>query len=178
MAHKRIPQIEQLSSELQELFNVLNDGQDLSVILIGTSFLDTSLSSILERKIRKGKVSKKMLESGRGMLGTFASRADACYVLGLIEKPIYKDLLTIGEIRNKIAHHHLALDFDDENIKNLCSKLSYMGSAESFKSFDSDPENQPLWLADLMVGARNQFILSVVMISQRLLLIGLGIKRN
>jgi DNA-binding MltR family transcriptional regulator len=170
MVPRIIPQIEQLSRETQELFNVLNNGPDLSVILVGTSFLDTSLSSILERKFIQGSVSKNLLESGKGALGTFAARAAVSYVLRLIEKPLYNDLLKITQIRNEIAHYHLALGFDAENVKKLCGELSYV------RSLKQGSMDQPLGLADYMVGARNQFVFSVVMISQRLLLIGLGIK--
>jgi|WetSurMetagenome_2_1015567.scaffolds.fasta_scaffold597399_1 DNA-binding MltR family transcriptional regulator len=170
MAARIIPQIEQLSSESHQLLNVLNSSQDLSVILVGTSFLDTCLSSILGRTFIQSSVSKKLLDSRRGVLGTFAVRADTCYVLGLIKKPLYKDLLKIAEIRNEIAHYHLELGFDSETVKKLCGELSYVWSLKQGST------DQPLGLAELMVGARNQFVLSVMMISTRLLLIGLGIK--
>lgn len=165
MGKRIIPQIEELSLESQKLFDALNNESDLSVILLGGSFLDASLSSILERKLIKSSVSKKMLDSRWGALGSFATRADACYVLRLINKVLHDDLLKIAEIRNEIAHYHLALGFDSETVTEKCASLSYVKSLN-------------LGLDRYMGGARNQFVLSVVMISQRLLLIGLRIKRD
>jgi mannitol operon repressor len=123
MSKKRTPRIEQLSSESKELLDVLNNEQDLSVILIGASFLDTILSSILERKFLQSSVSINLLKAGIGALGSFAARADICYVLKLIEKSLYNDLRKIAQIRNEIAHYHLALNFDAENVNKLCGEL-------------------------------------------------------
>ncbi len=170
MSSKVIPQIEQLSKETRGLLDVLNNASDLSVILVGTSFLNASLSSILERKFIKSSVAKNVLDSRRGALGSFVARADACYVLGLINKSLYSDLLKIGEIRNEIAHHHLALNFEAANVQKMCAELSYVGS------LTQGAADEPLGLGEYMVGARNQFVLSVVVISHRLLLIGLGLK--
>ena len=172
MAKQLIPQIEQLSAESQELFEVLNKSDDLSVILVATSFLDLSLASILKRKLLDNSGTNRLLDARGGALGSFVVRADACYALGLLGKPIYRDLLKIAEIRNMIAHHHLALSFKAEGIANLCRELSYVGSLKNGSS------GEPLLSAKLMNTPRNQFVLTAVMISQRLLLIGLGIKSD
>ncbi len=165
-----IPQIEQLSPESNELFKVLNEADDLSVILVATSFLDVSLASILKRRLRdKSKVTDKLLA---GALSPFVVRADVCYALGLFEKPIYQDLLKIAEIRNKIAHHHLALSFQAEDVAGECKKLGYVASLKNGFS------GQPLFLAEYMNSPRNQFVVTAAMISSRLLLTGLGIKRD
>ena len=173
MSHREIPNIEKLSSESRKLFNILNDEVDLHVILIGTSFLDISLASILKKYFIQDQISKKLL---RGALGRFTSRAEACFALGLIEESLYNDLIIIAKIRNRIAHYRMTLTFETKDIQNLCNQLNYVKSLEYVTSFDLESAGQSSRLADLMVGARNQFILSVVIISQRLLLIGLGIK--
>lgn len=111
--------IEQLSSETQKLFDVLNKDDDLSVIIVGSSFIDTVLTSILEKKFIKSSITNKMLDSKGGALGTFIARADACYILGLIRKPLYKDLIKIAEVRNEVAHYRLALNFESERVINL-----------------------------------------------------------
>jgi len=172
MTKKQIPQIEQLSTETKALFNVLNDSDDLSVILVATSFLDLSLASILKRRLLDNSGTDRLLDSRTGALGSFAVRTDACYALGLVKKPIYKDLLKIAEIRNMIAHHHLALSFQAEGIAKLCKELCYVSSIKNASN------GEPLLSARLMNTPRNQFVLTTVMISQRLLLIGLGIKND
>lgn len=172
MLQRKVPPIEQLSGESQELFNVLNNETDLAVILVAASFLDICLASILNRKLIDSTVSKKLLGTGSGALGNYSSRADICYALGLIHKPLYKDLVKIAEIRNEIAHYHLVLSFKAESIQKLCSEFSYVAS---LKNGNTD---EPLGIFERMVGPRNQFVLTAVMISQRLLLIGLGLKHE
>lgn len=172
MVKRSIPKIEQLSKEIQELYDVLNEEGDLPVILVGASFLDASLSSILETKFISSSVAGKILDSRGGALGSFSARADVCYLLGLIDKPLYSDLLKIAEIRNEIAHHHLALSFAADSVKKMCEELSYVSTLTAGKT------NEPLGMEEYIVGPRNQFFMTVVMISQRLLLIGLGLKRE
>jgi hypothetical protein len=53
---------------------------------------------------------------------------------------------------------------------------SYVKSLEYVKEFDIGYADQPLSFSGYMLSERYQFVLSVVMISQRLLLIGLAIK--
>lgn len=100
-----------------------------------------------------------------------SSRSDTCYCLGLVDKRLYQDLLVIAEIRNQFAHHHLALSFAVPEVVQQCEKLSYVAG---LKNGNSD---EPLIDAEHLQTPRNQFVLSVVLISQRLLLTGLGVKR-
>ena len=172
MARQQIPQIEQLSAESKELFEVLNKADDISAILVATSFLDLSLASILKRKLLDNSATDRLLDTRAGALGSFVARANACYALGLLGKPIYRDLLKIAEIRNMIAHHHLSLSFKAEGIAKLCGELSYVSSLRDGSS------GEPLLSVKWMNTPRNQFVLTAVMISQRLLLIGLSVKRD
>ncbi|MCG8343664.1 MAG: MltR family transcriptional regulator [Chlorobiales bacterium] len=167
--HKRqLPPIERLSKETQHLFNVLNEEKDLSVILVASSFLDACLGSILKRKLKRSSISEKLLDSS----GVLSARADLSYTLNLISKPLYQDLIKIAEIRNEIAHHHLALSFETESIMSKCSQLSYVSSLKNGNTGDS------LDMEQWMIEPRNQFVMTTVMISQRLLLIGLGVRNG
>ncbi len=170
MSKSKTINIEELSGESKKLFDVLNKESDLSVILIGTSFLDATLKSILSIKFRKGKTSEALLDSRGGEIGTFMARVKICYSLNLIGSDLLKDLQLISELRNEVAHHHLELDFSSEVIKQKCNDLSYVTNLKQGNSFE------PLGLQEYMVGARNQFTLTVSLISQRLILIGMGIK--
>jgi len=171
MPKRQLPPIESLSKETRHLFNVLNEEKDLAVMLVASSFIDACLGSILKRRLKQSSVSEKLLDSS-GMLGTYSARADLSYALSLISKPLYQDLIKIAEIRNEIAHHHLALSFETESIMSKCSQLSYVSSLKNGNTGDS------LGMEKWMIGPRNQFVMTTVMISQRLLLIGLGIRND
>ncbi|HDH12561.1 MAG TPA: hypothetical protein ENG83_10285 [Nitrospirae bacterium] len=106
MSRRKIYHIEDLSKDSKILFDTLNEGSDLARVLIGTSFLDESLRSLLQRYFIKSDTAKNIL-SPNGFIGLFANRCDLSYCLNLIKKKTYKDLRTIAEIRNLFAHSHL-----------------------------------------------------------------------
>lgn len=86
MAHK-IPPIENLAPGVRDLHEVINDGSDLACVLISASYLDKCLASMLQQYFIKSSVAKNVLNERGGALGTFSSRTDVSYCLGLITKP-------------------------------------------------------------------------------------------
>ncbi|MDO8605444.1 MAG: hypothetical protein Q7R40_02805 [Phaeospirillum sp.] len=160
---------EVLSDDTKKFFAVLNGSSDLSVILIAASYLDACLAALLHKFFIKSKISDELLEFGGGALGGFQARADVAYALALVNKPIYRDLKKIAEIRNKVAHHHLEVGFDAGEIEPLCNSL------DGFKMFDNilnPPKTVEMWSSP-----RNKFVLTVVMMSQKLILGALGVQR-
>ena len=155
----RIP-TQQLSSDTTKLFAVLNNESDLAVILISSSFIDACLLSLLEKKLLKSNTTDRLLGNS-GILGSLRSRADLCYVLGLLPKQHYNDIVEIAEIRNRVAHHHLNLSFEDVEINTRVSKLSVYR----------------LWLnSDLTL--RDRFVLCVVHLHTWLLIWALEAERD
>lgn len=173
MAKRPILPAEALSADTQALYNVVNSEPDFSVVVVSCAYVDACLGSILEKYFLESAVSIKLLDPGRGVLGTFTARSDTCYALGLIPKGIYQDLLILAELRNHVAHNHLMLSFSTPAIAKACGSLKY---AEKLTRWDRDDGSlmfQPGQLED----PRTRFVMSVVLMSQRLLLIALGTKR-
>ncbi len=170
MPKRTIPNLESLSEDNKHLYETLNSERDLPLILVSSSYLDVSLGAMLKEKLISSSTSDKILDVRGGAIGSFSARADMCYSLGMVPKTLYKDLIKILEIRNIVAHHHLELDFTNEEIKKLCCELSYV---ESIRNQEKKPPKADEW----MVGARNQFVITVVFINQRLLAEGLQIKK-
>jgi hypothetical protein len=169
LAKRKIIPIEHLSEDIKKLFDVMRNESDLPLILVAASYLDACLASILKRKLKESSVTNKLLEVN-GPLGSFSTRSDLCYSLGLIPKKLYQDLQIIAQMRNETAHHHLELNFGDNKVSDLCSKLSYVASLKNGNT--EEPLASPEWLE----GPRNTFTISTALISQRLLLIGLSIR--
>jgi DNA-binding MltR family transcriptional regulator len=140
---------EELSEDVQKVFDVLNDESDLACVLIGSSYLGELLASILEVRFIKGNTAKRLLDPN-GAIGTFQARADLAYCLGLIDKSAYQDLSLIAEIRNTFAHKHVALDF---------GKSAIQATQEELRN-----------------RARNQFKISVALLSQRINVDALSLK--
>jgi len=160
-----------LYKENKDFLEILNSGTDLACVLIGTNFLDVSLHDMLSLSLKKGKIANQILNHNKGFLGSFRSRSDLCYCMGLIDKKIYQDLIKISEIRNEVAHSHILNVFKNKNISEKCDNLNYwkiLNKDYLRKLFESN-SNQAI---------RNKFRLSVVIISQKLLFKIRGIEKE
>jgi DNA-binding MltR family transcriptional regulator len=158
---------EDLSSDSKHLYEVLNSGHDTSAIVVGVSYIDACLASLLSKRLLKSSVTEKLLDSRSGPIGSFAARADLAYAVGLIPKVMYQDLLVLAELRNETAHHHFALAFSSSQVALHCEKLEYV---RSLKTQGGAQIIDEAWLTR----SRDRFTISAVMIVNRLLLAALG----
>ena len=169
----KIPTIETLSKESQALYDAVNDESDLPCVLISTSFLDQCVASLLERFFINSSTAKSLLDPRGGALGTFSSRADLCYCLGL-----FQNLRIVGEIRNQFAHSYLSLSFDDPKVTELCGSLTLRKIAGG-KRVDGDGNVRDLedpWAE--FAHPRSRFTICVIMMAERLILTGLSTNRR
>jgi len=173
MAKRAILPPEALSSDTTAFFNVLNDESDFSVVLVATAYIDACLGALLARRFVESSISEKLLDPRSGALGSFAARADACYVLGLVPKPLYHDLVRLAEIRNQFAHYHLSLNFQQPQVAEQCGKLSYLGTLPRWDV----KEWTPMFTPEMIQEPRVRFVFTTVMITQRLLVDALGVER-
>lgn len=163
--------LKNLPKEINNLYEILNNESDLACVLIGTNFLDVSLHDMLSLSLKKGETANQILNHNKGFLGSFRNRSDLCYCMGLIDKKIYQDLIKISEMRNKIAHSHILKVFQYENISKKCDDLTYwklLNYGSTKRLFESN-SNQAI---------RNKFVLSVILLTDKLLLKIQGIKKE
>jgi DNA-binding MltR family transcriptional regulator len=165
--------LEQLSEDTRHLVDVLNSEGDLACVVVGAAFLDAALKTLLSEKLLKSSdTTVKLLDDG-GPLGTFSARADLAYCLSLVSKHRHKDLRLVMEIRNQFAHRHLKLAFDDSTVREMCGRLNEWKMLLHGQEEDTTSELTP---KELNTKARNQFNLSVIFLSNWLLLTALGLK--
>ena len=99
---------------------------DRGTTVVAASYLDDLLASMLRRRfIEQAKIVDTLLDF-QGPLGTFSSRIDLTYCLGLIREDQYKDLSIVRRIRNEFAHSHQALTFDSQPVCDLCDNLQQL----------------------------------------------------
>lgn len=158
---------ELLSTDTKQLCDLLNEGADASVVIVGVSYIDACLASLIAKRLRKSSVTEKLLDSRSGPIGSFVARADLAYALALISKSMYQDLLVLAELRNVAAHHHFELSFASETIVAGCSKLKYISG---LKNGGTD---EPLMDEGLIAPPRNRFTITALMIVNRLLITAL-----
>ena len=116
---------------ISERFDVVMDFRhslrketDRGCALMAAEFLSSELGGLLRRRfVDDGKACDAVLEDGNGPLGTFSSRIEFAYLLGLIGPEARRELNLVRRIRNEFAHDYKPLDFNAERIANRCREL-------------------------------------------------------
>lgn len=102
--------------------NYYEKESDRSVAILASSFLENCLEQCISEKLADHEIKDKMF-SGYGSFSTFSAKVDISLLLGLITKPIHRDLNTIRKIRNIFAHKPKPITFEDGQISDLASNL-------------------------------------------------------
>jgi len=122
-ARREVPTATTLLADTDKLYELLRTASDLAVAIVMVSYLDASLGNVLRSVLANRKATDSLLDIDRP-LESFGARCQLARAMNLISETTYRDLKLIGKIRNRFAHHHFALTFDDEEIGRLCDRLS------------------------------------------------------
>ena len=114
-------------TELFELITVLSSESDRGCSLMAVAYLDVELERLLKAFLVDDVKVVNELFNHTGALGTFSSRINLAYALGLISKSSRRNLHLLRKIRNTFAHVHLRVDFNDNTISSRCHELTHHG---------------------------------------------------
>ena len=95
--------------------------------LMSAAYLDDKVKELIQNRLVQDKKTLRRAFDFNGPLGTFSSRIDFSYLLGILLKNACRDLHTIRAIRNQFAHHAAPLSYEDKEIKPLCERLIFHG---------------------------------------------------
>lgn len=109
----------------------LNAETDRGCALMVASFLDYKIEQLLTARFVNDPKSTAEHLSQSGPLGTFSSRIDAAYLLGIIGENVRRDIHLIRKIRNEFGHSHKPLLFTDERIRDRCRELFHFHAIET-----------------------------------------------
>lgn len=112
--------------QIEELFHELHNVSDRVTAITCAAFLDDMLgAALLDRFVKLGATWKdRIFNSPNAPLSSFYSKAVTGYALGLFGALTYGDLDIIRHVRNQFAHTATPVQFKDEGIAQLCSKLT------------------------------------------------------
>ncbi len=96
---------------------------DRSLAVSGAAIIDQQLKDLLIEFFIDSPKETNSLLSSTGALGALGVRNQMAFVLGLIDKPTYKDIKLIQKIRNIFAHTHLRIDFNHTKTSGLATSL-------------------------------------------------------
>jgi len=109
---------------------------DRGASILAGSMLDQKLKDILFDFLIDCGQTKDLLNGNNAPIGTFSSRLNLSYSLGLISDYEYHDCNIIRKIRNDFAHKfEIEFSFTDQRVSSLCwnLKADTPGDKESFK---------------------------------------------
>jgi mannitol operon repressor len=109
--------------KLGPIITELNRETDRGAALFSASILDDVLKAILAAFLIDSSISNELFNHTKP-LGSFSSRQDFCYALGLISKVEYDQCNLVRKIRNEFAHtSQVAIDFNSGKVSKHCTTL-------------------------------------------------------
>src|SRR5690606_13031617 len=112
-------------TEVMDFRKSLDAETDRGCSLMAAAFLDTELETLIRSFLVDHRRTADDLLGQSKPIGTFSSRIDLSFMLGLISPLSRRDLHLVRKIRNIFGHTHLPIGFDDQDISNRCRELTH-----------------------------------------------------
>ncbi|WP_197488400.1 MltR family transcriptional regulator [Methylomonas koyamae] len=119
-----------MAAELEKLLEFTRyfdykHANDREIVIVGCAYIESLVKEIIKATfIPDEKEAHKLLNESAGALSSLVPRARLLYLLGVIPEVVYKDIQTVGRIRNEFAHKVNA-SFTDNTIVQLCGNLQW-----------------------------------------------------
>jgi mannitol operon repressor len=111
------------AEDLAKFVEELKRESDRGLALVAAALIDDKLGETLRSFFCKGPSAAKLLDDNNAALGTFSSRSEACFALGLIDDYEYGEIALIRKVRNEFAHTKHGTSFQIPRVQGLCSSL-------------------------------------------------------
>jgi DNA-binding MltR family transcriptional regulator len=109
--------------DLDSFLRELQRESDRGLALVAAALIDEKLLETLQSFMCECKAAEKLLVQAHAPLGTFSSRIEACFALGLIDEFEYQEITLLRKVRNEFAHSKHGMSFQNEQVKSLCSSF-------------------------------------------------------
>ncbi|MBE3654823.1 MULTISPECIES: MltR family transcriptional regulator [Vibrio] len=120
------PEEQEIVKKITSFRQVLIEESDRGCALMAVAFIDELLIDLLKAYFVENEALTKRLLSSSGSLGSFSSRIDMAYALGLMSKNVVHDLNILRKIRNDFAHVSKPLTFEEDGLRSRCFALAVM----------------------------------------------------
>jgi DNA-binding MltR family transcriptional regulator len=119
--------VDERLDEVTEFRLSLNPETDRGCALMAAAYLDSELEQLIRKYLVDNETVKSELFAHSGPLGSFSSRIDMAYLLGLIGPKGRRDLHLIRKVRNEFGHVARPISFDEPALASRCRELYYDG---------------------------------------------------
>lgn len=119
----------------------MKGASDRAIGIIAASLVEIHLLKLIkqtfitETKSNGKETTQETMFRSSGPLGSFSSRIQLAYIMGLISAELFKDLTTIKDIRNRFAHYTEMGSFKVPEISSRCFHLTLVDK------YIMDPDN-------------------------------------
>lgn len=104
---------------------------DRGCALMAGAYLDEQLKKLIAKNLVSNKKVQEKVFDVNGPLGTFSSRIDFAFLLGLIGSRARGDLHLIRRIRNDFGHTSRPMSFQEPSIADRCKELYHDASSSA-----------------------------------------------
>lgn len=142
-------------AELEDALEVLQGESDRACAVLGAAHLDYLLAKAILKRMPQGEeLAERLFHEPNAPLGTFSSRTDLAFAMGLIDSDTRSDLVTVRKIRNGFAHDLQIHSFhENDSVRDRCQSLN-RGLAFAKRFQEPDRTN--------LMSPRNLFISTIV----------------
>lgn len=106
-----------------EATSEMEDASDRAAAIVIASLVETRLTNALQACMADEKRIVDGLFRPSGPLGSFSSKIDLSFLIGIISPDAYNDLVIMKNVRNIFAHQIKAVTFDSDRLKALCGNF-------------------------------------------------------
>jgi hypothetical protein len=137
--------------DITRTLQTLKKESDRGAAIIGAAAMDLALTTALKDHLQKHERVANAFFAMTGPVGDFAAKIDIALLTGLVGKEMYRDLVTIKDIRNYFAHKLNVTDFKSEAIRTLAANLKLIET----RLCEGDP-NSYKWPCDYWLGVEGK----------------------
>ncbi len=130
-----VDELRQIDKEQKEFHASLDFETDRGCCLMAAAYLEYQIENILKKKLVDKPSMHERLFDFNGPLGTFSSKIEMSYAIGLIGPKVKQDLLLLKKIRNEFAHHRKLLSFSDKPICDIAENFYHNSLTKSKGQF-------------------------------------------
>ena len=113
--------------EIAHIASNLQGYEDAAMALLGCSCIQNALLAFIKTKlVPLSKEDDQRLFDGNqnGIISTFSSQLRIAFAMGLIDRPVFDDLMLMYDIRNVFAHSIHPISFSHLYIEYDCGRLA------------------------------------------------------
>src|SRR5947209_5784704 len=108
---------EERFDEWQEFMAALQGQSELGQVLIVATYLDEQLLRMLQWFMVDGRFTKDMASGPASPIGSFSTKIQMAYALGLIDDEEERSIQAIRKVRNEFAHN-ISTNFKEATVRD------------------------------------------------------------